>query len=166
MTFATKIRILGANPYVQVSVDQAMLLKKNWRRPMPVVVQVNGQPENPWHVNMMPSGNGNFYLYLHGDVRKASGTKVGETVIISLTFDVNYTSRPDSLPDWFSDKLVTDPIALENWGNLPPSRQKEVVRNLLRLKSPIAQTRNLKQALFVLFGLDGRYMGRSWHNGS
>jgi len=36
---------------------------------MPVLIKINNKPNPPWKINMIPAGNGDFYLYLHGDVR-------------------------------------------------------------------------------------------------
>ena len=63
--FRGRIEIRGINPYVLVNAERAALLKADWRRPMPVLVNVNDQPDPPWRINMMPVGNGDFYLYLH-----------------------------------------------------------------------------------------------------
>lgn len=74
MIFNSKIEIYNGNPYVPVSAGRAAQLQKNWRKPMPILVQINGQPKQAWRINMMPVGDGSFYLYLHGDVHKASDT--------------------------------------------------------------------------------------------
>lgn len=38
--------------------------------------------------------SGSFYLYLHGDVRKASTTKVGDRVHVEVSFDAEYRNGP------------------------------------------------------------------------
>lgn len=76
VTIRAKRQINGVNPFVRVSARNATRLKPNWRRALPVRVRVNGQPNPPWRINLMPIGDGSFYLYLHGKVRKASGTQV------------------------------------------------------------------------------------------
>jgi hypothetical protein len=48
---------------------------------------------------------------------------------------------------------------------LPPSRQKEILRYLAKLKSPQAQFRNKERALHVLAGGEARFMARSWNTG-
>jgi len=35
----------------------------------------------------MPTGTGAFFLYLHGDVRRASQTSVGDLVLVVVEFD-------------------------------------------------------------------------------
>jgi hypothetical protein len=134
---------------------------------MPVVVQVNKKPIEPWHINMMPTGKGGFYLYLHGDVRKASNTKVGDLVLIELDFDEQYRNGPQhSMPKEFARALSLNTVARQNWDNLSPSRQKEILRYLANLKTKDALNRNIKKALLVLSGADGRFMARSWHDGA
>jgi hypothetical protein len=58
--------IRNANPYILVSAVRANTIKSGWRKPIPVMVRVNGKPDRQWRINMMPVGNGDFYLYLHG----------------------------------------------------------------------------------------------------
>jgi hypothetical protein len=94
LRFRSRIEINGINPYVLVDPKRALQLKRNWRRPMPVRVQINGQPEVPWRINLMPRGDGSFYLYLAGIVRKVSGTGVGDLVSVSVGFDAEYKAGP------------------------------------------------------------------------
>lgn len=167
MRFTAIIKIRGVNPYVDVSAGRAGRLRANWRKAMPVLVRVNGKPAGkPWRINMMPAGNGDFYLYLHNSVREASGTGVGDRVTVELHFDHAYKNGPlHPMPRWFSAALAGDPRARLNWRKLPPSRRKEVLRYFARLKSEAARQRNLAQALAVLSGAPGRFMGRSWIDG-
>src|SRR5258705_8760123 len=93
-SFSAVIRIRDLNPYILVSASRAQAIKPDWRRPLPVLVRINGQPEKPWRINMMPVGNGSFYLYLHGDVRRASGKSVGDRVRAEVSFDASYRNGP------------------------------------------------------------------------
>lgn len=167
LRFNDIIKLNNINPYVSVSAAHAAKLKANWRRPLPVLVRINGQPEAAWRINMMPMGNGDFYLYLHGVVRKASSTQVGDRVQVELTFDDDYRSGPTQpMPSWFRIPLHQNPAAKQAWLALSPSRKKEVIRYLARLKSPAARERNLIKALQVLSGHAGRFMARDWVNGA
>jgi len=152
LTFDARIRITGVNPYVHVSAARARALKPGWRRPLPVLVRINGQPRTPWRINMMPTGNGSFYLYLHGDVRRASNTKVGDQVAVEVAFDAAYRGGPMRMPEWFRKPLAANKKATATWKQLTPSRKKEIVRYLARLKSPEARTRNIVRALAALSG--------------
>lgn len=166
MNFSAKIEIYNGNPYVLVSTERATSLQKDWHKPMPVLVQINGQPDPAWRINMMPIGDGSFYLYLHGDVRKASDTKVGDTVQVDVVFDKAYKNGPmHPMPDWFEAALAKNPEAKENWEALTPSRQKEILRYFSWLKSDEAKERNLTKAMHVLSGHSGRFMARSWKDG-
>ncbi len=165
LRFKATVDIQGVNPFVPVSAARAAKIKRDWRKPMPVVVRINGKPEEPWHINMMPVGDGTFRLYLHGDVRKASATQVGDRVNVEVGFDAAYRSGPQPLPSWFRAALAKDPIAEQNWRALSPSRQKEIVRYLAALKSAAARERNLARALQALAGKPGRFMARSWTEG-
>ncbi len=161
LRFRAVIDIRGVNPFVPISAARAARLRKGWRRPLPVLVRINGEPAEPWRINLMPAGDGSFYLYLHGDVRKASGTAVGDSVRVEVAFDAAYRSGPAPMPAWFTAALSANAAATRGWAALSPSRQKEVVRYLLRLKSADARARNLDRALRMLSGQPGRFLGRT-----
>jgi hypothetical protein len=166
LRFTSIMKIRGANPYVLVSAARARIIKPDWRKPLPVLVRINGQPKKAWHINMMSVGDGSFYLYLHGIVRKASGTKVGDRVNVELQFDKEYKNGPmHPMPDWFGAPLTKNKKAMQAWEALTGSRQKEILRYLSSLKSREAQARNITRALRVLSGTKGRFMGRSWKSG-
>ncbi|HEY1789199.1 MAG TPA: YdeI/OmpD-associated family protein [Verrucomicrobiae bacterium] len=153
------------NPYVLVSVRRAARIRKGWRKPLPVRIRVNGEPKEPWRINLMPVGDGTFYLYLHGDVRKASKTNVGDSVTVEVEFDDEYRSGPahPMLPR-LREALDRNQKALQTWSQLTPSHQKEILRYFSRLKSSDAQVRNTRRAIHVLSGGKARFMGRSWNN--
>src|SRR5262249_19450806 len=111
--FTSTILIRGINPYVPVSAAQAADLQPRWRKPMPVLIRINGNPRVPWRINMMPRGDGGFYLYLHGDVRKASKTKVGDRVTVEISFDAHYRGGPlHAMPEFFKAALRRAPRAM------------------------------------------------------
>lgn len=93
LRFTAVIKLRGINPYILISSDRATELKAAWRKPMPVCVRINGMPKTPWRINMMPTGKGSFYLYLQGEARSASKTKVGDRVNVELRFDPAYRRR-------------------------------------------------------------------------
>ncbi len=164
LRFRATIEINNINPYVLVDARRAAQIQKGWRKPLPVRLRVNGKPEEPWRINMMPIGDGSFYLYLHGNVRKASNTKVGDTVTVELEFDHEYRSGPaHPMPSWFRKALAQNQSAKNAWSKLIPGRQKEILRYFSHLKSPEALARNLQRAMHVLSGRKGRFMARSWN---
>ena len=166
LRFTALIDIHGVNPYVLVTSTRAAKLKPDWRKPMPVLIRVNGKPDDPWSINMMPVGDGSFRLYLHGEVRKASHTGVGDRVRVEIRFDSGYKNGPlHPMPAWFRAGLRDNPTAKKNWAKLIPSRQKEILRYFAALKSGEARRRNLARALAALSGGPGRFMARSWNGG-
>jgi hypothetical protein len=164
LTFRGRIEIVGVNPYVRVSAARARRLKSGWRKPLPVRVQINGAPTRAWRINLMPRGDGSFYLYLAGIVRGASHTKVGDRVDVQMRFDEKYRGGPaHRMPAWFKQSLRDNPLAMQGWRGLSPSRKKEILRYLVRLKSQQAQARNATRAVRVLAGAQERYMARDWN---
>ena len=161
--FRSQVKIIGVNPYVLVSSEKVAQLKRDWRRPMPVYFQIN-KSERSWQVNLMPVGDGSFRLYLSGDIRKASGLKVGDSLDIAIRFDRKYKNGPQhSMPPWFDIALSQNSLARHGWLMLTPSGKKEILRYFARIKSSEARDRNLHQVLHVLAGGDGRFLGRAWN---
>jgi hypothetical protein len=166
LNFKGQIEIYNGNPYILVSAARVKKLKTGWKKPLPVLVQINGKPDKPWRINMMPIGDGSFYLYLHGDVRQASQTKVGDKVKVEVRFDEEYKNGPmHKMPSWFRIPLAKNTQAKKAWDALTPSRKKEILRYFSWLKSEEAKERNLKKVLEVLSGKEGRFMARSWKDG-
>ena len=164
MKFKATIDINNINPYILVSTARAKRLLSGWKKPMPVLVQINGEPKPPWPINMMPRGDGSYYLYLHGSVRKASNTKVGDEVEVTLAIDSNYRSGPaHEMPAGFLALLNGNLTAGETWKKLIPSRQKEILRYFAGLKSDTAKIRNYEKALRVLAGAKDRFLARDWN---
>ena len=168
LRYRTRIDINGINPFVPVEPEQAHSLREGWRKPMPVRVQINGAPEAPWRINMMPRGDGGFFLYLHGIVREAAaGVRVGDEVEVSVAFDEDYRGGPaHAMPEAFEQGLARDPAVAGAWEALPPSLQKEILRRFDSVKSEAAKTRNIQDALVVLGGAEGRFMARAWKGGA
>jgi hypothetical protein len=166
MRFSAVMKIIGVNPYVMVSAARARAINLQWRKPLPVLVRINGKPKTPWRINMMPVGDGRFYLYLHGEVRKTSQTKVGDRVDVEVQFDAAYRGGPTHrMPAGLRSALSKNAVARKAWDALIPSRKKEVLRYFAGLKSPEARARNLARVMAVLSGSEERFMGRLWTGG-
>ncbi|MGA9719230.1 MAG: YdeI/OmpD-associated family protein [Acidobacteriaceae bacterium] len=165
--FKAVVEIRGINPFVSVSASRLERLKPGWRKPLPVLVRINDQPKNAWRTNLMPAGDGAFYLYLNGGMRAETAVSVGSVVNVELAFDASYRNGPQHpMPSWFSRALRENEKAGKNWAALTPSRKKEVLRYFAQLKAPEARARNVSKALHVLSGHTGRFMARTWTNGS
>ena len=115
---------------------------------------------------MVPKGNGDFYLYLHGSVRTASNTKVGDEVEVEILLDEDYRGGPQhEMPTQLRTFLNTHKQARSNWDDLSPSRQKEVVRYLAAIKSDEVRQRNVDKTIQALSGEPIHFMGRDWREG-
>jgi Bacteriocin-protection, YdeI or OmpD-Associated/Domain of unknown function (DUF1905) len=133
---------------------------------MPVKLRVEDRVKQSWSTNMMPAGDGSFYLYLHGEMRSATGVSVGDVIEVELEFDRKYRPGPlHPMPPLFRRELAANPQAEQGWSALTPSRQKEILRYLAALKSPQALERNIRKAVEALAGAKLRFMARDW-NGS
>lgn len=166
LRFTATIQLRGSNPYILVSKSRAEQLKQGWRRPMPVLVQLNGKPAPPWKINMMPIGDGSFYLYLHNDVRKPTQTAVGDRAEVTLWFDESYIGGPrHKMHPYIKQALQQNKVAESNWKALPPSSKKEVLLYFSRLKSDKAKQDNTTRLLHVLSGNKERFLAREWRGG-
>jgi len=167
LKFRGTIQIRGINPYIGVSAAQSAALKAGWRKPLPVLLRINGKPDDACGTNMMPVGDGTFYLYLNARVRSEAEVGLGEVVRVELELDKGYRNGPlHPMPRWFEKALEKNSLAQKNWNALSPSRKKEILRYFAGLKSADAQTRNLAKAIRVLSGEAGRFMARAWRNGT
>jgi uncharacterized protein YdeI (YjbR/CyaY-like superfamily) len=45
--FTSTIEIRDGNPYVLVEKELAQKIKSDWKKPLPVLIQVNGEPKKP-----------------------------------------------------------------------------------------------------------------------
>ena len=167
LVITVKVQIRGVNACVPVTSRAATTLKAEWRRPMPVLVTINETAGSPWRTNMMPDGDGNFTLYLHGKMRNSAQVAVGDVVTIGLDFDHAYRNGPmHPLPNWFHVALEKNRIAQINWDSLTPSRQKEVLRSFAALKSEAARERHAVRLIAALSGSVERFKGRDWLDGA
>lgn len=114
----------------------------------------------------MPVGDGSYLLYLHGPARRAAGVSVGDRVRVEVEFDLSYRNGPlHRMPRTMRAALDRHPAAGRNWSRLPPSRRKEVLRYLARLKDAEVRERNVARALAALSGRTVRFLGRTWSGG-
>jgi hypothetical protein len=159
--FVAPISVFNGNPLVYGNAAHVRSIKPRWRKPLPVLARINGSPrEKPWRINMMPIGTGDFYLYLHGDIRGAARTKVGDRVRLEIQFDPTCRTGPmHPMPSGVRMPLSRDAKATKAWGARIPSRKEEILRYFARLKSRDARARNVARAVHVLSGKKGRFMG-------
>jgi hypothetical protein len=159
----TPIKLTGVNPYIVVDTAEAAAICAGWRRPLPVCYRLNGD-RNVWRINLMPKGDGAFYLYLDGKVRRATDAKVGDMVYYEIWFDTEYQGGPQhKLPAELIAAFRASPIAKARYDSLTPSLQKEIVRYFASPKTGAAISRNVEKCTAVLSGAHTRWLGRDWN---
>ena len=129
-------------------------------------LRLNGGARRPWRTNLMPAGDGSYYLYLHGPARQDAQVAVGDRVLFELDWDRGYRNGPQHrMPTSLRVALARDAVAARNWSALSPSRKKEVLRYLAHVKDREVRERNVRRALRALSGRKVRFLGRSWAAG-
>jgi hypothetical protein len=157
MIFSAKIYKLGINPYVLLP---AAVLKKIFqdagkeRGNIPVKLKINEQI----FIQSLVKYNGKWRLYLNTPMRKIAGKDVGDTIEIDIEFDA--AERITPMHPKLEKALHQNKKAKKVFEQLPPSRQKEILRYINFLKSEESINRNIKRAINFLLGKE-RFIGRN-----
>lgn len=154
--FQASLLIIGVNPFVFVPepvLKQVFQKAGKDKGPVPVKGTVNGKPYRQTLVRF----NGSWRLYINTAMLKHSPKQVGKTLDISIAFDPE--PRTVEMPVRFSQLLKRDPNAAKVFKQLSPSRQKEILRYLSKLKTEAAFSKNLEKAMAFLSG-KGKFAGR------
>lgn len=149
--FSTTIQKVDINPYVRVPASIVRHLQQAAHKdkgPIPVTGTLQGQPFSANVVRF----RGLWRLYLNTPMRRAAGVDVGDHATIELRFDP--APRTEPVPPAFKRALAKNQRAREAFGQLPPSRQKEILRYLNNLKQPATLERNIAKTLRFLQGDD------------
>lgn len=158
------IQLAGINPYIAVDSTEAVTIRAGWKRPLPVCFRLNGRTK-VWRINLMPKGDGSFYLYLDGGVRRATGTKVGDMVDCEIWFNAEYNGGPQhELLPHLAAAFAANPVAKDRYDSLAPSLKKEITRYFASLKGDAAIIRNCEKCTAALSGTPTRWLGRDWNS--
>src|SRR5688500_8110321 len=147
--FTARIYKIGINPVVDPpdSVLSAIFAQAGRSKgPIPVRGKLNGTA----YLQTLVRYSGAWRLYINGTMLKDSGLKVGDEARIEIEFD------PDPREVAPSPELVAalrkDKNAQRAFDDLPPSRQKEIIRYIGSLKSRAAIERNVDRIIGHLRG--------------
>jgi len=155
-SFSAKIYKIGVNPYV---VLPAAVLKEVFKQankskgPIPVHGELNGYS----FVQTLVKFSGKWRLYLNTPMRKAAGIDVGDMANVKIEFDPRL--REIVMNSKLRIALDKNKKAKQTFEQLPPSRQKEILRYIGNLKSEEAIDKNVKRAISFLTGKE-RFVGR------
>ncbi len=147
--FSAKIYKIGINPVVDPPDDvlEALFAQAGRSKgPIPVRGRLNGAE----FIQTLVKYQGAWRLYINGPMLKASGLMVGNTAGVEIEFD----PRPRGVPmlSELANALKKDKAANTAFGDLPPSRQKEILRYLGSLKTAESMTKNIDRVLKHLKG--------------
>ena len=136
--------MLGINPVVDppdLVLEQVFQQARKAKGPIPVRGTVNGVEFTQTLVKYQAK----WRLYINGEMLGASCTKVGDEVEIEMEFD----SRPREvpMPPALAVAFERDERAKIAFGDLTPSRQKEIFRYIGSLKTNESIQRNVEKIL-------------------
>ncbi len=169
-TFCEKVHIINGNPYVRPpdSVIESIFKQAGKETsPIPIRGKINGATFQQSLVKY----EGDWRLYINIIMAKAGKVdflkSITEIVGKEVTIDVEFDPKPPvfKMVDFLQKALDKNTAAKKSWENLTPGRQKEILRYFSWLKSDQAKERNLKKAIEVLTGTEGRFMARTWKDG-
>ncbi|UOQ98532.1 YdeI/OmpD-associated family protein [Hymenobacter sp. 5317J-9] len=155
-TFTAPLEIIGVNPFVQV--PEAILADifaqaGRSKGPIRVLGTVNGRPYQQTLVRYA----GLWRLYINLLMLANSPRRIGE--VLAIAIDYNPEAAPVLSCPAFEQALAETPAARAVFAGLSPSRQHEIVRYLLSLKTDESLERNLGLAIGFLLGKN-RFVGR------
>ena len=140
--FSATIYKLGINPVVDPPERVLAAIFKDAGRskgPIPVRGRVNAAVFQQTLVKY----SGAWRLYINGEMLKASGAKVGETVKIDVEFDPS--PREVRMPEALAQAFSKARAARSAFDKLAPSRQKEILRYIGSLKTEESIRKNVEK---------------------
>lgn len=155
-TFKAEIKIIGINPFVFVPeeiLDSIFVSAGKDKGYLPIHGTINDKPYQQTLVRY----SGDWRLYINTTMLKDSPKRIGEVIEVTVAFDPNdRTLQPHPA---LVKALQENSEAKKTFDQLPPSRQKEIVRYISNLKTEESITRNIAKAIGFLNG-QNRFVGR------
>jgi hypothetical protein len=155
-SFSAQIFKIGINPYVLLPEPVLRSLFKQAGKDkgaIPVRGSLNGNS----FTQTLVKYSGKWRLYLNTPMRKAAGIDVGDTAKVKIEYD--QVPRIVAMHPKLKQALVKNKKAKTAFGNLTPSRQKEILRYIGSLKSDESVITNIEKVIKNLLG-KGRFGGR------
>lgn len=153
--FKAKIETIGVNPYVLLPVRVLKVIFKDAgkdRGKIPVKMKIEGHEFSQTLIRY----SGEWRLYLNTPMRDAADKGVGDQARFAIEHDPIPRSVP--MPAKLKKALGENPGAKKTFDSLRPSRQKEIMRYIAKLKSDEAVEKNVVRAINFLSGKD-RFVG-------
>lgn len=147
--FTAQLEIIGINPFVFIPEEILNEIFKTSGRnksPIPVKGTVNGKE---FKQNLMKY-LGEWRLYINMIMLKDSPKRIGEAIEIFVEFDAS--DRTISIHPELDKKIRENPLTLQNFENLIPSRRLELIRYINNLKTEASIQRNIEKIIKHLKG--------------
>lgn len=147
--FTAKLEIIGINPFVFLPdkvLNEIFETSGKNKSPIPVIGTINGKE---FRQNLMKY-LGEWRLYINLTMLKDSPKRIGEMLEIFVEFD--HSDRTISIHPDLEKAIKENPVALQNFENLIPSRRLELVRYINNLKTEASIQRNIEKMIRHLTG--------------
>jgi len=155
--FTAKLEITGINPFVFLPdevLNEIFETSGKNKSPIPVKGTVN---DKEFRQNLMKY-LGEWRLYINLTMLKDSPKRIGEMLEIFVEFD--NSDRTISIHPDLEKSIRENPIALQNFENLIPSRRLELIRYINNLKTEASIQRNIEKTIRYLTG-ETDFFGKS-----
>ncbi len=156
ISFTAKIDIIGINPFVFLPkevLDAVFTEAKKDKGKIPVTMTIDGHA----FAQTLIKYSGHWRLYLNTPMRKAAGKEVGDAANFTIAYDPK--PREVAMHPKLAAALKDHKQAKDVFDQLPPSRQREIVRYISFLKTAESVDRNVSKAIGFLMGNE-RFIGR------
>ena len=140
--FTAKLEVIGINPFVFLPdeiLNEIFETSGKNKSPIPVKGTVNGKE---FKQNLMKY-LGEWRLYINLTMLKDSPKRIGEKLKIFVEFDSS--DRTISIHPNLEKAIKENPVALQNFENLIPSRKSELIRYINNLKTEASIQRNIEK---------------------
>ena len=147
--FTAQLEIIGINPFVFIPekiLNEIFETSGKSKSPIPVKGTVNGKE---FKQNLMKY-LGEWRLYINLTMLKDSPKRIGEIIEVSVEFDDS--ERVISIHPQLDKAIKENPVALQNFENLIPSRRLELIRYINNLKTEASIQRNVEKIIKHLHG--------------
>ncbi len=154
--FEAELEIIGINPFVFVPeniLDELIQKAGKHSGKIPICGELNGKS----YTQTLVKYQGFWRLYVNTTMLKNSPKHIGEKVEITVDYDP--VSREETPHPELMKALDENPQQKELFDSLPPSRRKEIVRYIGRIKSDEIRNKNIEKAINFLKGTE-RFIGR------
>lgn len=147
--FTAKLEVIGINPFVFLPdeiLNELFETSGKNKSPIPVKGTINGKE---FKQNLMKY-LGEWRLYINLTMLKDSPKRIGEILEIFIEFDSS--DRAISIHPDLEKAIKENPVALQNFENLIPSRKSELIRYINNLKTEASIQRNIDKIILHLTG--------------